>query len=170
VEVHPQSGDLNIAGEVSMYKYILLALLAFGIVACAPSPAQMTSTAEVSQAQTQAAAPTLTFTITPTLTPTSTPTATLTNTPTPTQTPTPTPFGGGGKLIIRLEKAAYSHKYKLNGKYALFSSSPDGSNIVPFTNVENEHMASYGVSPDNQKILVFAMYSMIYGNLYVITP
>ncbi len=84
-----------------MVKRIYFMLACFVLVACKPSPDQLTSTFVVAQIQTQTAAPTLTSTITSSPTSTTTPTLTPTPTITPSPTPTPTPLGGHqGRLIF----------------------------------------------------------------------
>jgi Tol biopolymer transport system component len=89
--------------------------------------------------------------------PTATNTPTTTNTPTVTHTPTlvPTPAGGGGKLILTLEKSQYLYRFAdLPGDRNVFVADPDGSNLTPITQGPKDisNMAT-AVSPDGQQVL-----------------
>jgi hypothetical protein len=90
-------------------------------------------------------------------TPTSIPTST--STPTPTLVPTPTQMGGGsGKVIFGYTKEGFQDDFPdLRGKYNIFISNLDGTDLVPLTNgisVGDNYIEA--ISPDGSKVLISA--------------
>jgi Tol biopolymer transport system component len=99
---------------------------------------------------------TITFTTTSTDTPTIVPSFTASPFPTPTDTPTPspTPLGGGGSLVLTLNKRVYSQSFNMSGESNIFVAEPDGTNLTPITSGE-ENISEWleDVSPDGSTIL-----------------
>ncbi len=117
-------------------------------------------------------ASTATITLAPTSTslPFSTPTfiqtVTQTLTITPSITPKPTSFGGGGLLVMTLNKDLYSPAFNLPGESNLFLAKPDGSDLAPLTKGEDDMFISFeDISPDKNQIL----YSAITGDAWTIS-
>ncbi|MDR3577662.1 MAG: hypothetical protein P4L50_27670 [Anaerolineaceae bacterium] len=99
-------------------------------------------------------------TITQTITSTSTifPTATFTPSPTLTLTPKPTPLGGGGMLVLTLNKRLYTSKFNLPGESNLFLAQSDGSQLTPITQGKDNIANSLAdVSQDGKWILYTAI-------------
>ena len=91
---------------------------------------------------------------TPTFTSTSTSIPTKTPTPTPTIVPTPTQMGGGsGKVIFTYSNDGFKDDFPdLQGKFNVFISNIDGTDLVPLTNGGKTGVEA--ISPDGSKVLL----------------
>lgn len=78
------------------------------------------------------------------------PTSTSTPTPTFIPTPTPVPFGGGGTIYLQLPQFAVPKEWRNNGNSRFFTTTSDGSNIIPLDKYEN----IYSISPDRKQMFV----------------
>ena len=96
---------------------------------------------------------------TPTYTPFPTLTRTPIYTPTPIQTSTatsmPIPIPDEYLIAITLPRSVYSSIWpEIVGESNVFTVKPDGTNLAPFTNLEDQNRIWGGVSPDNQQVLI----------------
>jgi len=117
---------------MKFFKIFLFSIILFA--SCSP----------LTQTATATPIPTLTATLKPTVT------------STPTLVPTPTQIGGGsGNVIFSYSSEGYKDDFpELGGKYNLFLSDFEGTNITPIITSQLERVEVEDTSPDGSKVLI----------------